>query len=149
MNQDEVVDRQEQIATSNKRTGAFIIDDFVVALLFMAIFWDQISSLNAPLDLDKINLFLSEKFIYFILIKILYHTFLVWQNGMTLGKYFMKIKVLSIQTGQIPQLHAALLRAMLRVVSETLFYIGFIMAFFNPLVQTFHDKLSGCMVVDA
>jgi len=146
VNQNKLVENQEQIATSKKRIGGFIIDDLVVSFLFLAIFWSQMSQLSA--DPLEINSFLTENFIYIVLIKILYHTFFVWQNGMTLGKYFMKIRVVSLDTGETPPLHIALVRAMLRVVSETLFYIGFIMALFNPMVQTLHDKLSGCVVVD-
>ncbi len=147
MNQNEMRDNQEQITTSKRRAGAFIIDDLIVSFLFLAIFWSQISQLGSTPE--AINAFLTGKFLYIIMIKVLYHTFFVWQNGMTLGKYFMKIRVVSIETGQTPQLHVAFIRAMLRIVSETLFYIGVIMAFFNPMVQTLHDKLSGCVVIDA
>ena len=137
---------QEQISVPKKRTGAFIIDDLVVSFLFMAIFWSQISSLRT---VEEINLFLTENFLIIVAIKILYHTFFIWQSGMTLGKHLMKIKVVSLQTGEIPPLHIALARASLRVVSETFFYLGFLMAFFNPMVQTLHDKLTGCVVIDA
>jgi uncharacterized RDD family membrane protein YckC len=92
---------------------------------------------------------LTENFLVIVTIKILYHTLFVWQNGMTLGKYLMKIKVVVRQTGEIPPLHIALARASLRIVSETFFYLGFAMAFFNPMVQTLHDKLTGCVVIDA
>ena len=134
-----------QISLPKKRVGAFVIDDIVISFLFLAIFWSQISTLTTP---EEINLFLTNNFLTIILIKVLYHTFFVWQGGMTLGKYFMKIKVVSIGSGDTPPLHLALLRALLRIVSETFFYLGFIMAFFNPMVQTLHDKLSGCVVVD-
>ncbi|SFV64416.1 hypothetical protein MNB_SV-6-1537 [hydrothermal vent metagenome] len=143
----EETDRFEnmQISLPKKRIGAFVIDDIVISFLFIVIFWSQISSLRTP---EEINLFLTNNFLTIILIKVLYHTFFVWQGGMTLGKYFMKIKVISIDSGETPPLHLALLRASIRIVSETFFYLGFIMAFFNPMVQTLHDKLSGCVVVD-
>ena len=140
------IQNQEQIAVPKKRVGAFIIDDLAVSFLFMVIFWSQISSLRT---IEEINLFLTENFLIIMLIKILYHTFFVWQSGMTLGKYVMKIKVVVLQTGLIPPLHTAAARAALRIVSETFFYLGFVMAFFNPMVQTLHDKLTGCVVIDA
>jgi len=40
------------------------------------------------------------------------------------------------------------LRASLRIVSEEIFYVGFIFAFFSPMAQTLHDKLSKCVVVN-
>lgn len=137
---------EEKIAIPRRRVGAFVIDDLAVSFLFLAIFWSQISTLGS--SVEAINSFLADKFIFIILIKILYHTLFVWQNGMTLGKYFMKIRVVSIDSGQTPLLHMALLRATLRIVSETFFYLGFLMAFFNPMVQTLHDKLSSCVVID-
>ncbi len=140
------IQNQEQIAVPKKRVGAFIIDDLAVSFLFMVIFWSQISSLRT---VEEINLFLAENFLIIMLIKLLYHTFFVWQSGMTLGKYAMKIKVVVLQTGLIPPLHTAAVRAALRIVSETFFYLGFVMAFFNPMVQTLHDKLTGCVVIDA
>jgi len=140
------IQNQEQIAVPKKRVGAFIIDDLAVSFLFMVIFWTQISSLRT---VEEINLFLAENFLIIILIKLLYHTFFVWQSGMTLGKYAMKIKVVVLKTGLIPPLHTAVARAALRIVSETFFYLGFVMAFFNPMVQTLHDKLTGCVVIDA
>jgi len=133
-----------QISLPKKRIGAFIIDDFAVSFLFLAITWSQISTLKP----EEINLFLTNNFLTIILIKTIYHTFFVWQNGMTLGKYFMKIKVVYIDSGKTPPLHIALVRASMRIVSETFFYLGFIMAFFNQKVQTLHDKLSGCVVID-
>ncbi len=140
------IQNQEQIAVPKKRVGAFIIDDLAISFLFMVIFWSQISSLRT---VEEINLFLAENFLIIMLIKLLYHTFFVWQSGMTLGKYAMKIKVVVLQTGLIPPLHTAAARAALRIVSETFFYLGFVMAFFNPMVQTLHDKLTGCVVIDA
>ncbi|MEA3418603.1 MAG: RDD family protein [Campylobacterota bacterium] len=137
---------QAQIASAKKRIGAFVIDDLVVSFLFIAIFWSQISTLRT---VEEINLFLTTHFLTIVAIKVLYHTFFVWQNGMTLGKYFMKIRVVSLSTGETPSLGVAFARASLRIVSETFFYLGFIMAFFNPMVQTLHDKLSGCVVIDA
>ena len=140
------IQNQEQIAIPKKRVGAFIIDDLAVSFLFMVIFWSQISSLRT---VEEINLFLAENFLIIMMIKLLYHTFFVWQSGMTLGKYIMKIKVVALETGLIPPLHTAAARAALRIVSETFFYLGFVMAFFNPMVQTLHDKLTGCVVIDA
>ncbi|HHH37534.1 MAG TPA: RDD family protein [Epsilonproteobacteria bacterium] len=146
MIQSNSVQNQEQIAVPKKRVGAFVIDDLVVSFLFLAIFWSQLASLRT---VEEVNLFLTENFLIIVTIKILYHTLFVWQSGMTLGKYMMKIKVVTQQTGDIPKLHIALSRASLRIVSETFFYLGFAMAFFNPMVQTLHDKLTGCVVIDA
>lgn len=152
------------IANLQKRGMAFVIDDMIVAMLIMVIFYDQLSVFVANLQ-EQVALIasnmqanqeklmtLQEEFdrflLQFILIKWLYHGILIWQSGMTPGKYIMKIKTVSLDTGMTPPLMTAMMRSFLRTVSEGIFYIGFVMAFFTPLKQTLHDKLSRCVVVD-
>ena len=67
---------------------------------------------------------------------------------MTVGKMLLKIRVVEIESATTPSLSVAFIRAMLRVVSETIFYIGYLMAYFNPLAQTLHDKIAKTVVVD-
>jgi len=142
------------IASSQKRITAFVIDDIVVSLFFFIIFYEQLSALFSDITvvdetvLANINDFLAQNLLVVLAIKVIYHTVFVWQNGMTLGKYLMKIKVIDIATGNTPDFSKALLRALVRIPSEILFYVGFLMAFFMPLRQTLHDKLSNCVVVN-
>jgi len=144
-----------EIASNQRRITAFMIDDLVISLFFFIIFYNQFSAVFSNITvmdeaaLQSINAFIAQNVLVVFLIKVIYHTVFVWQNGMTLGKYVMKIKVIDLETGQNPNFQKALLRALLRIASEVLFYIGFIMAFFMPMRQTLHDKLSGCVVVDA
>ena len=142
------------IASMQKRTFAFVIDDLIITMFFMIIFYDQISKLFVNVteidqaSLEQVNMFIAEHILIIFAIKVLYHTILVWQNGMTMGKYIVKIKVVDLNSEDRPSFQQAFLRASLRLISEVLFYVGFIMAFFTPLKQTFHDKLSHCVVVD-
>jgi len=134
------------IAPRSKRMAAFVIDDIVVSIFLVIIFYDQLSALKDPMAL---SLFLQNNLMLFMLLKLLYQTFFVWYNGMTPGKMLVKIRVIEMEGGYIPSLGTAFLRALLRMVSETLFYVGYLMAYFNPLVQTLHDKLAKTVVVDA
>ena len=133
---------------------SFVIDDIVISIFFIFIFYNQLSEVFSNITvvdqaaLNTINAFMTQNILVIFAIKVLYHTVLVWQNGMTLGKYVMKIKVLDPQTGDTPSLQKAFLRAIIRILSEALFYLGFVMAFFMPFKQTLHDKLSSCVVVD-
>ncbi len=142
------------IASTQKRMVSFVIDDLVVSLFFIIIFYPQLSEVFSSvtevneMTLQSINAFISQNILVIFAIKILYHAVLVWQNGMTVGKYLMKIKVIDLQTGQTPNFQKALLRASIRIPSEALFYLGFVLAFFLPMNQTLHDKLSNCVVVD-
>jgi len=143
------------IASNQKRITAFMIDDIVISVFFFIIFYSQFSAVFSNITvvdeaaLEAVNAFISQNILVVFSIKLLYHTVLVWQNGMTLGKYLMKIKVIDLETGTVPSFQKAFLRASIRIPSEVLFYLGFLMAFFNPLKQTLHDKLSNCVVVDA
>ena len=141
-----------------KRISAFVIDDIVVSLFFLIIFYEQITALLASVEADAamntdimtlMNTFLAENIVIVFAIKVIYHTVLVWQNGMTIGKYVVKIKVISLHTEQRPTFQQAFWRASLRLVSDTFFYLGYLMAFFTPMRQTFHDKFSHCVVVYA
>ena len=137
---------QIQLVPAKRRVVAFVIDDLVVSFLFIAIFWSELITLTTA---EEINYFLTSNSLVIVSIKITYQTIFIWQNGMTLGKYATKMRVVSQDYGEIPSFNSSLLRAVGRIVSETLFYIGFLMAFFNPMVQTFHGRLSKSVVIDA
>lgn len=142
------------LASMQKRITSFVIDDMVITLFFIIIFYDQFSAVFSNITvvdeatLESINAFIAQNLLVVLSIKLIYHTVLVWQNGMTLGKYLMKIKVVDLETGNTPSFQKAFLRAAVRIPSEVLFYLGFLMAFFVPLRQTLHDKLSNCVVVN-
>jgi uncharacterized RDD family membrane protein YckC len=143
------------IASMQKRITSFVIDDMVITLFFIIIFYDQFSAVFSNITvvdeaaLETINAFIAQNILVVLSIKLIYHTVLVWQSGMTLGKYLTKIKVVELETGNTPSFQKAFLRAAVRIPSEVLFYLGFLMAFFVPLRQTLHDKLSNCVVVNA
>ena len=142
------------IASNQKRIASFVIDDIVITLFFIIIFYDQFSAVFSNITvvdeaaLESVNAFIAQNLLVVLSIKLIYHTVLVWQNGMTLGKYLMKIKVIDLETGNTPGFLKAFLRASMRIPSEVLFYLGFLMAFFVPLKQTLHDKASNCVVVN-
>ncbi len=142
------------IASNGKRVWSFIIDDMVVNFFLMIIFSSQINALMAGITtvdetaIMTINAFIMDNIAVVFAVKVLYHTVLIWQSGQTLGKYVMKIKAVDMNTGNLLRFQQALWRASVRLVSEMFFYLGFVLAFFSPLHQTLHDKLSNCVVID-
>jgi uncharacterized RDD family membrane protein YckC len=146
----------QNISTISKRTLSFIIDDIVVGIFLIIIFYDQISALGVEAskyqDIEDIKVIVDNFVINAIpivlAIKVLYHSLLVWQSGMTIGKYILKIKVIDINSSQTPSFAQAVFRSVMRIVSEMPFYLGFLLAFITPKRQTFHDKVSNCVVVD-
>jgi len=142
------------IASNGKRIWSFLIDDMVVNLFLMIIFSSQITALMSGVtevneaSINLVNQFILNNISVVLAIKVLYHTLLIWQSGMTFGKYIMKIKAVDMSTGQRLSFLQAFWRASVRLLSEMFFYIGFLFAFFSPLHQTLHDKLSNCVVID-
>jgi len=147
------------IASMKKRIFAFVIDDLLIAMLVLLIFSNQLygiaSHLPTVVTPESIEIFKTEmnqfsvnNLFLIIALKIIYHTYFVGKNGMTLGKYVAKVRVIDLNTREIPVFSKALLRAVARIASEVIFYLGFMMAFFTPLRQTFHDKVSNCVVID-
>ena len=137
-----------QIVPIGKRMGAFMIDDIIVTLLLFFIFYNQLISIDMQ-NPQQLIAFLQTNGIYFILLRFFYHLYFTWQSGQTLGKRVLKIRIVEIESGAVPSFQVALMRSGLRVISESVFYIGYFVAYFTPLVQTLHDKLSNTVVVDA
>jgi len=132
-------------ASIAKRAISFTIDDIITSLLFIGIFYNSIISLQTP---ESMVYFLQSNVWYLIALKVIYHTFFIGLNGMTVGKYFMKIKAIDENNGDVIGYNRAFIRAVVRALGEMLFYITFIFAFASPKKQTLHDKIINCVVID-
>jgi len=140
------MDPLSNLAPNSKRVWSFTIDSMLTNLIYVVIMYDQIALLQTP---EEIIAFARATSWVLALINIIYHTFFTWQNGKTLGKHIMKIKVVNIADGScLLSLPMSLLRSLVRVVDEAFFYIGFLPAFFSPTKQTLHDRVSRSVVVN-
>jgi len=144
--------KRYQISSRGKRLKAYLIDDTIVSLFLFAIFYDRFMEIfetySSTRDLLPLALFLEQNSLTFILLRIIYQTFFVWQYGATPGKILSHIKIIELNRMSKPSFSTALLRSLFRVLSDAIFYIGYIVAYFNPLAQTLHDKLAKTIVVD-
>jgi len=136
----------ENLATINRRAVAFMLDDFIVSLLFIIIFYEQISSFA---DVQSAILFIQTNVIYLLLLKVIYHTFFIGYNGKTPAKALLKIKVVDEESLELIDYGRAFIRAILRAVGEMFFYITFLPAFFSEKRQTLHDKIAKSIVINA
>jgi len=135
-----------EISSSKKRAGAFVIDDIIMGIFIFIIFYEQLMQLTTPEAVAQFN---NNSLMSIVALKVIYHTFLVWQNsGKTIGKHIMKIKVVEFENGYTPSFATSFMRAALRIVSEFIFYVGFLVAFMSPIFQTMHDRFSKTVVVD-
>lgn len=134
-----------ELAGLQKRALAFFIDELILAILFLVIIYDQVVASSDP---DNIVLLINSYTFEYLLIKIVYQTLFVYQYSATLGKIFMKIRVVDAQTMQKPIFSSALNRAVFRIISEMIFYLGFIWAFYSKTRESWHDKTARTLVVN-
>jgi len=149
MNEDieELLDREQLvIASKQKRMSAFIIDEILLSFITMLVLWDKI---NAAGTYEEILNALQPYVLYTLIIKVIYHTFFVMQYDASPGKILMKIRIIELTNLSSPSFLSALNRAVMRVVSELLFYAGFLWGLLDPLARTWHDKVAKTVVVDA
>lgn len=136
-----------ELATIRSRTLAFVIDDFLITFIVIAMYWNSISSTGD--DLATLLLIMNEFVWQVLFLKFIYQTFFVWYYGATIGKIVAKIRVIDYNHFGRVSIFTAMTRSVLRIISEMFFYIGFIFAFFNDGRQTFHDKIGRTLVVNA
>lgn len=144
---DDVLDREHlQIASLKARSAAFAIDEILISILLFIVLWDNISQAKTVESIIELtNHFLLE----FMAIKIIYQTFFTMQYGGTLGKIAMKIRVIEVKTLSNPGFFSAFNRAVFRIVSEAVMYLGFVWAFLDPYRRSWHDFTAKTLVVNA
>ncbi|MCK9472267.1 RDD family protein [Sulfurimonas sp.] len=133
------------LASIKKRGMAFFIDEMLLSLLLIIALGD--SFFNAK-TVEEMIILTNTFVLEYMAMKVVYQAFFVMQYGATLGKIVMKIRVVEIKTMQKPNVIVSLNRAVVRVISETLFYLGFVWGLMDPMRQTWHDKSAKTLVVD-
>ena len=134
------------LASIRQRAAAFGIDELLLSIIMIAILWDSISNANTLEEMIAVtNSFLLE----YMAIKIIYHTFFTMQYGGSIGKIIMKIRIIELSTLSNPSFLSAFNRSVFRVVSEILFYLGFIWAMLDPYRRSWHDRTGKTLVINA
>ena len=136
-----------QLASMGSRIKAFVIDDLSITVVVLLLLWDKVQATNG--DFLAIMTLMNAAFFQIVTIKFIYQTFFIWYYGATLGKLIAKIKVIDFDNfGKVSLINSAV-RSAGRIVSEMIFYVGFIVAYFTDSKQTLHDKIGKTLVVDA
>lgn len=133
------------LASIKKRAMAFFIDEMLLSFLLIIAMSDSFSNAKS---VEAIIILTNTYIMQYMMMKIVYQTFFVMQYGATLGKLAMKIKVIDIQTLDNPHFAVSLNRAIFRIISEMIFYLGFLWGMFDPQRQTWHDKTAKTLVID-
>ncbi len=144
---EEILNREGLVlADIKKRAAAFVIDEFLLSFILIFALWNSFSQAeNTEAVIALTNSFVLE----YIMMKIIYQAFFVMQYGATIGKLAMKIRVIEIKTLANPNVLVSLNRAIFRIISEMLFYLGFLWGMLNPNRQTWHDLTAKTLVVNA
>ncbi|TLD89276.1 RDD family protein [Helicobacter sp. MIT 05-5294] len=144
---EEILAREEiQTASYSKRIIAHIIDDLLLSMVIIGIFWDSIiqNAGNTEVILEIIS---SSWFILYG-VRILYHWLFVQFFGASIGKIVVKIRVIELGLLDNPNFKQALLRSLFRALSEFLIYLPFIVIFTNSLKMGLHDMIANTIVVE-
>lgn len=137
---------QLQLASLPKRALAYTIDELLLALLLLAGMWEQFSTAE---NIEKTLQLAADTTVFILFAKLLYHALFIKMYGSTLGKMVVRIRVVQIDTLDNPGWPAALWRSVIRLFGESLFYLGFLWAVFDPFLQAWHDKIAKTLVIDA
>jgi len=135
-----------KLAPIEKRILAHVIDDFILSALLFIIISDTISGANS---IEEIIIVVNNLVLEFMGIKLIYHTIFTSLYGASIGKILVKIKVINVNDFSNISIFTSLNRALTRLVSESLFYLGFLWAFFEHNKQSWHDKTAKTIVVYA
>ncbi|MBN1838509.1 MAG: RDD family protein [Campylobacterales bacterium] len=150
MTNEELIEKFERenitLATLSKRGFAYAIDEILISVLFAFIYIDHIPENTTTEEMIGI---INGLFAYVVLLKVIYQTFFVWMYGATLGRIAMKIRVISTEDLEKPSFLLSLSRASFRIISESIFYLGFVWAALNPKRETWHDRVANTLVVNA
>lgn len=149
MNPEEIEDllhrEQLQLAETRKRGIAFFVDEVLLSILLTIVLWDKFTTATT---LEAIIAVTNTFVLEYMAMKILYQTFFVMQYGATIGKIMMRIQVIELRSFSLPGFNASFNRAVFRVISEMLFYLGFLWGMFDPLRRTWHDRTAQTLVVN-
>ena len=144
---EEILAREEiETAALWKRLIAHIIDDLLVSMVIIGMYWERIAqNIHNP---EVVLSVISSSWLVLYVIRIVYHWVFVRYYGATIGKIVVKIKVIEVELLDNPSTKQAFLRSLLRVLSEFLMYIPFLYILTNPLRQGLHDRVANNIVVE-
>lgn len=150
MTQEELTEKFQRenltLAPILSRIAAFIIDRFILSFLLFLVYFQQFEQ---AITIEQKIIFSNTLAQPLILLIIIYQSFFVWMYGATPGKMLLKIKVVNVDLLDNPNITMSFLRACIRTFSEFILYLGFFWAFLNPARETWHDKFSRTLVINA
>ncbi|MBI4058178.1 RDD family protein [Candidatus Gottesmanbacteria bacterium] len=140
-------------ANFGRRLLASLLDGLLIVITTNILGWLLRFSLTSVIDIQNSPFeiaVLLDLIIFFIqlALNILYFVYFIGERGQTLGKIALGIKVVRLDTIQVPGYGTAALREILgKLVSTLTLGIGYLWMLWDPKRQTLHDKIAGTVVV--
>jgi uncharacterized RDD family membrane protein YckC len=154
-------DNEFILATINRRYFAYLIDWIIISLIFLCVnillglFNINISKLNVrgifDVELEMHNMqpiaILFVKILFGLLPTLYFTISLYYWKGQTIGKYFLRLRVLSLYHEHLGLWHC-FERSLGYYASALEFGFGFLQAFWNPNRMALHDKIGETIVIE-
>jgi uncharacterized RDD family membrane protein YckC len=149
------------LATIRKRFLALLLDWIVLVIIYcsiiilFALFNMNLSKINVhsifdvEIEITNVNASLITflKYLFGFLPVIYFAISFYFWNGKTIGKYFLRIKVLSLYHERLGLWHC-IERSLGYFASALEFGFGYLQAFWNPNRMTLHDKIGETIVIE-
>jgi len=133
------------LASTQARSMAFFIDELLLSFMLIIALWEPFSNAtNIEEVIHLTTMFVLE----YIAMKFIYQAFFVMNYGASILKIVMKIRVIDMETLDNPNVINSLVRSLVRIFSESFFYLGFLWGMLNPNKQTWHDLASKTLVIN-
>lgn len=137
------------LAKTSKRAAAFFIDSLLLAVIAIVIHYEAFQALTVHATAEAQIAFQSEILLTYLPLAFVYQALFVTLYGATIGKIIVKIRIIDMRSGDTPRLETAIGRSVVRIISEVVFNLGFLWAFFTPYTQAWHDLFARTLVIDA
>ena len=127
-----------------KRAVAYTIDEIIVTTLIIMGFSSSFDGLTNP---AQVIVVINKIILFILLLKVIYHSIFTYLYGATIGKLAVRIRVADEGLLDNPSIINSLIRAGMRLVSEGMFYVGFLWGAFSKTRQTWHDISAKTVVI--
>jgi len=133
-----------QLASNFHRFISFLIDEFLITILFWIIFYDDLREISQNSAL--ISDFVKDKIYYYYALMTVYQIFFIHKYSTTLGKMALKLEIIA-ENGEKISASQIWLRSFVRLISGNFLYLGFGLALFTQKRQTLHDYFAKTIII--
>ena len=133
-----------QLALNFHRFISFLIDEFLITILFWIIFYDDLREISQNSAL--ISDFVKDKIYYYYALMTMYQIFFIHKYGTTLGKMALKLEIIA-ENGEKISASQIWLRSFVRLISGNFLYLGFVLALITQKRQTLHEYFPKTIII--